>query len=230
MTRRRDQTPPYEIMRGDLGAERLPGPDTGPVHPVEQADLSPASASATGAGAPVVIRVPRGFAVLAGAGIVALVVVAYWVGHAQGEEAAARRQQEESQATERNETLRAPKRYLPDRTHPNQGHSAAPVADRARDRRQAGLNYLILALSPLDEARRLQDFISANDVVTIVVPASSNLFQVIVVPGFPAGAPELRDSSEFKERMKRLGRAWKDHNENRGDDLTDMYFHRYDGS
>ncbi len=182
------------------------------------------------ANSPVLMRVPRGYLVLAGAALLLLLGLAYWVGGARGYSRAIA----DMEAGSAPHVMVRPGEGSPP---PTQGVTprvtdGSPGAPR-RDPRVAGKNYLIVATYPLAEAERLIAFLKDRQIDAIGVPvdAGRDRCRVIVLRGFDGS--EVRDTAEspgtkFKDEMRRIGRQWKAHNGGRGDDLASMYFSRYD--
>ena len=175
-------------------------------------------------GQPLMLRVPRGVAVAALGGIVVLLIIAYGVGYARG----------------RSATADAGPGYvagIDPGSMEMRGMRKPPAAIRVDpageliDPRVPGSNYLIVAQYPEDEAERLSDFLWERGVETLLQRLDNGRFHVIVVTppeGFTKEAMGLGEHVPFRTQMLALGRAWKQHNGNRGDDLTSMYFKRFD--
>jgi hypothetical protein len=180
-------------------------------------------------GAPVLLRLPRGFAVVLVVAAVGLVVLAYRVGFSRGEAAAELRLIE--LADSGRPLLRQPP-PLPQGSTPPPAEQAprAPAGLLQGDLRQVGLNYLILARYPKDEAQRLREFLASRGVETIAVPSdNARLFHVVAWPGFTGDQWSGPNGTAFVAEMRKHGAAWKLHNNNRGDDLRSMYWKLYEG-
>jgi hypothetical protein len=96
------------------------------------------------------------------------------------------------------------------------------------DPRVPGLNYLILARYPADEARRLIDFLAANGVAALGVSAdNAGLYFVVAARGFDSDQWNGPEGKQYEAKLRDLGNAWKQHNHNKGDDLHSMYFSRF---
>lgn len=224
MAKRRDNRAPFEVMGVNTPGAR-------PVPEVER-DLGPPAVAAWRgaldwwqAGTPVVLRLPRGWAVLLGVALIGLIVLAYWTGHSRGYTAAevALGQQETEIRTGR-----APVE-LPVGAG-DEMVQATPVAPPAvRDGRQPGKNYLMLALYPESEALRLQRFLAARGVETWVVPSNNGLFHVVGTKGYTREERSAGADKDYYDLMRRLGRDWQAANDGRGLNLSDMYWALYEG-
>jgi hypothetical protein len=175
------------------------------------------------------------------AGLLGLLILAYWVGYSRGGSA----------AEERAMAIYEPHNNGVDRVPPNRlragaergalgGVSAASegtsgrgysqvAAGQGADPRTAGLNYLILATSPEEDAWRLKKFFSGRGVDVMVSPRNNRgLCQVIVLGGI---TPQQYGDKDVRERiltpMRALGRDWKASNGGKGDDLSSMYYEKY---
>lgn len=114
-------------------------------------------------------------------------------------------------------------------------HGATPAVDAPdgasttsenTPRRERGLNYWIVASYPSDAARRLADFLESQGVASEVVPVDNAASQVWALPGFSRELLRSSEARSFEQRLRRLGRIWK--NEHRGgDDLGSMYLKKY---
>src|SRR5690606_37360841 len=143
------------------------------------------------AGVPVVLRLPRGFAVLVGVAILGLVFLAYWVGYSRG--AAAERAAYEEEQTQLRITGRLPSGVgrvveVPvegEGGRVNDGRSDATTRPGGGDPRRPGFNYLILARFPHEEAGRLARFLAERGVETAVIPSdTAGLSHVVALRGF----------------------------------------------
>jgi len=237
MARRRDSIPPFEIMGPSAreprslrraGTPGSAGTPAGGAEPQDtgSVDRPEAGGPWTGPGSVLVLRVPRGLAVVAVVAVVLLVVGAYWVGVARG--ARAERLAIEARLEAQSQTaLRPPPTAAgPDRAAPGPGEPA----ETAGDPRVPGRNYLVLARYPREEARRLAGFLADQGVEAIVVPGhNEGFFHVIATRGFTADQLGGEAYAAYRQRLRQIGRAWKAANDGRGDDLGTMYAQRYDG-
>jgi hypothetical protein len=167
------------------------------------------------------------------AGLLGLLVLAYWVGYSRGDSAA------EKRVTAMYEPALADDgRTPPERTGTgpgsrintaNTGSGTATTPAQQADPRVKGSNYLILALYPEEEARRLKAFLAERQVEVMVGPRNNKgLCQVIALTGFTREQVRDTDAAErFLAKMRALGRDWKAANDNRGDDLASMYYDKY---
>lgn len=242
MLPRRGKTPPYEIMRAAQQA-------ASPAHPARRVDDErlPADPSAAwwswaGVGTPIILRVPRGIAACAAVALLGLLVLAYWAGHSRGS-AATLASLDPSQPLNLQRTapalpLNASQLTTNATTRPT---SASPSPSRtpdsgprtsdspSADPRLAGLNYARLALLPRSDAQRLADFLQNEGVETILDSVDNDRFHVVAVDqGFAANELGSDAKRAYENRLRAAGRAWKRHNNNRGDALEDLYFAKYE--
>jgi len=190
---------------------------------------------ASGLRRPVAVRVPMGLLIAVGVLLVLLLVAAYWVGAELGD-AAARSELADQQ------------RVLPANGGRGQttglisaggsdgvsgggdasGNSGSQ-ADRLADPRVIGMNYLILARYPREEALRLVSFLRQHGVASMVLPTdNAGLYLVTDRQGF---TPEQVRSEVYEQRkaeLKRLGRLWKSAHDG-PTDLSDLYGQKYRG-
>lgn len=240
--RRRDNTPPYEIMGNRPASPQASGrgprpgmwpgmrPGAGFGAGIGGFFQSMADAWRAGASEPLTLRVPRGMAVSLLAGLLGLLVLAYWVGHSRGGSAAEKRVTAMYEPALADDGRVPPERLGGRVNVPNTGQGpGSPAVERA-DPRVPGSNYLILALYPQEEAQRLRAFFAERQVDVLVGPRNNKgLCQVIALNGFTREQMRDTDAAErFLTRMRALGRDWKAANEGRGDDLSSMYYGKYE--
>lgn len=255
MAARHHKTPPYEIM-STLGRGAPAEPDTRasqrPHSEESRAEpAAPAGEAAwwswSGVGVPIILRVPRGVAILAVVGLIGLLILAYWVGHTRGEAAAIAAHEEQTRQNPEIDNRAAPgpppgrrpaNQTNPTRAgHPSPSPSAAN-ADRAvrapdgsGDPREPGLNYFIVQTYTTEHAQRCAEFLAERGVETHLVPVDNDRFSIWVVErGFTR--EELYDSPAYQEwesHLKDLGRAWAEHNGNRHDTFSTMLPAKYKG-
>lgn len=183
------------------------------------------------AGVPIVLRVPRGMAVVVMLAVLGVVILSYFVGYTQGN--AGGGQQAEGQPWINNQGTM---RRAPGGVGDAQGGEQAAAAGRIYgltepDPRQPGMNYLILARYPHDEAHRLATFVAEYGLDLAIIPSdNARLFFVVALRGFESGEIGAGTPGEaFREEVGNIGRAWRRHNNNRGDALETRYFARYSG-
>ncbi|MEE9211406.1 MAG: hypothetical protein V3U29_02010 [Phycisphaeraceae bacterium] len=234
MARRRDSPPPYEIM-GNLS----PADELADLSAREQ-EAHEARAQPTGpvtwwsqSKYPIVLRVPRGYAVLVGLLLAGLMILAYLVGHSRGYSVGLQRARAERESEAA--MLADLPRFIPPMvadTAPGGDdaieYTNPPVSEgNGRDPRQVGLNYLIVARYPLDEAQRLARFLASRGVETVLDPIDNGRFYHVVVvnKGIHGNPSESDEGKAFKRQMQLIGREWKRHNNNRGDALETMYYY-----
>lgn len=182
---------------------------------------------------PVILRVPRGYIIITAVAFIGLLILGYFVGYYQGY--AQRDQTARAELDDLYGQLGAPspinplpsnegpstRRVNPDET--SNGAQTNPSATQLIDRRQPGLNYLRLFYERADESRRLAQFLSERG-VEISAKSMDNGFFVLYASdkGFAGGDRNSSQAQQYEQQLRRLGRAWKRHNQNRGNDLSDM--------
>jgi len=275
MAKRKGSPPPFEVMRGTVNAPReeaLPPVEAPPGYDGPGAPQGAApSAPEDWLGRlkhPVVLRLPRGYIAVAAAAFIGLIVLAYFVGHRQGERvgnerATARAEQKAKEALGLGRVEPIPAIVPPDPPGHYAGRNGAPGGNGGAagnggrtppgpgnggngtitphppagawppdDIRVPGLNYMLLATWPKDEARRLTAFFAEHGVATTATPVGgTGLYAVYAVDnGFSKATIRSPEANGYEERLRLLGRAWKKQNNNRGDDLSDMYWDKHEGS
>ena len=148
---------------------------------------------------PIVVRMPRGFAVLIAIGILALIVLSYWVGYARKGHQAERIQG-----------------ALPvdPRPHPTQTR-LVPAVQSARIQ---GLNYLLLSTFPKPpgdgnrhrtEAERLVRYLRQHRVAATMENLDNGSIQVVDLKGFSDDQIGGAEYVAYKGNLAHLGRVWK---------------------
>lgn len=179
---------------------------------------------------PLVMRLPRGVAFLAVIGLLAMVLLAYWVGHVRGFGSGEAHVEEQARAALRQRVAPQPPTEGETVTQapPGNADSQTIVTKDGVDPRQPGWNYLVVARYPSDKAMELRRFLAEHEVDTIQVPSDNPaLVLIVALPGFESG--QVAQRTAFRQRMLELGRQWWAFNANRGSDLRDMYYARYNG-
>lgn len=227
---KRDQTPPYEIMRSRGGASGSGAQGVGeadePV--VSETDRIPRPPGRApwwvGSASPLVLRVPRGVAILSVLGLLLVIVVAYWVGSIRGAAGA------QPEAIETG---------LGERSGPN-GFFISPTDDYAgpevdvpkdaltTEQREPGLNYMQLITSTREDCEKLARFFGARGVAIQLVPVHNKGLWVAyaVKRGYRADEMGSESQQRYEQMLKSLGRQYK---QSGGTDLATMIFNRYDG-
>lgn len=233
---KRDYTPPYEIMRsrGDasgVGGASLGerGSDESAVSERESIPRPPGRAPWwVGSASPLVLRVPRGVAILSLVGLLLLIAVAYWVGSMRGAAGAVPEAVESS---------------LGQRLGPEDGFYISPddgydgpeveVPEDAVlvERREPGHNYMQLITSTREDCERLARFFGARGVAIQLVPVNNSESWVAfaVKRGYRSDEMGSESQRRYEQMLRSLGRQWKQSNGGRGTDLSTMIFNRYDG-
>lgn len=228
---RRDQTPPYEIMRSSARPPSAPEAGTHPTEPDPPA-ASPATPTNkapwwVGSSAPLVLRVPRGLAVLIVAGVLVLIILAYGVGSIRGA-AGARPQALESGIGERP----GPSGWFESDSAGYDGPVVeVPEVAFDAERREPGLNYIRLIQSTPEDCQALAAFFGARGVAIQLVNVNNGRSSIAyaVKRGYRADELGSESCDLYEKQLRTLGRQWKAHNGGRGTDLATMYFERYDG-
>lgn len=245
MAPRRKGATPFEVMGQAARKEASSSmPPSTPAPPSGNAphDTKPASTGAgwaspsdwwarTGGGAPLVLRVPRGLAVLAVAGLVGLLVLAYWVGHSRG--VAAETARHELTATGGAPAMRTPPagRATPGNRTASQSAGRQQQADA--DPREPERWYLVLVAVPAREAESLAQWLQEEHGVATVIQnvQNSGLRELIAVDrGFQRD--ELYTSEPYREYTARLGdigRAWQRQARSRVNPFESRYPRLYRG-
>lgn len=238
MAKRRDTMAPYEIMgaaqRSAAAAPAESGGEGEADSSLPKASWSEGLRDLWDAGVPVVLRVPRGFAIMFCVGVVGLMVLSWWVGYQQG--ASAREEQLKYEWEQGGRSTRVPQGVAPQFVDPssadaeNLGSAGAEPRIVGQDPRKVGLNYLVLARTAKQEADRLAIFLAGRGVETIVIPDDNARFHVVVgLQGLTTEQYRAGDHREYERRMRQLGRDWQAYNKGKGLNLSDMYWDLYTG-
>ena len=233
---KRDQTPPYEIMR----SKSRPSARTSAVadaqdqasDPDESAQPEGGSTAVSGrrppwwvgSTAPVVLRLPRGLAALSVAGLLLLIVIAYWVGAVRGA-AAVKTGPDELGIGDRP----APGWFEAQQKGYGGPEVGVPEKPVTAERREPGLNYMRLIESSKKDCEALAEFFGAREVAIQLVPVNNGKTWVAYAVKRGYRRDELKSESRklYEQQLRSLGRQWKQNGG--GTDLSTMYFDRYDG-
>ncbi|MEM9790767.1 MAG: hypothetical protein AAF842_10220 [Planctomycetota bacterium] len=231
---KRNSIPPYEIM-GRRPAEpddESAGADAGTASSVPSSEDPPRGPRSGGLGEPIVLRVPRGLAVVAMVGVLGLIVSGYAAGqrrgYAAGEEAARALAEEELR-----ETARLLGRTVDGAMAAGRGEAAAVdgvgPGEVYREPRRRGLRYFVISHEPPEEAAKLIAFVERLGVDAAAVPSDNPRFvKVIATQGFTADELRSATGRDYEQALRRIGRAWQDAN-NGGKNLSDLYPELYEG-
>ncbi len=237
--RRKDSTPPFEIMGPSFHEPQVSKPVQQVEPDMQSAPGTVESAAATGpwwggSGMPIVLRLPRGMAVLMIVGVLLLLLLAYWVGFTRGQGAAERHLDRQLQA-EMELNRRTYRRLLPVLSEdqpvmimPETENS--PEITTMSDSREMGLNYMVLARYQPDEAARLAEFLLSQGVATVLDPVQNGRFYLVIAvnQGFSADQLSSGQRREYEAWLKEIGISWWRYNGNKGDKLETMYFDKYE--
>lgn len=201
-----------------------------------------------------ILRLPPGYAVLIGLGIVVLLVIAYSAGYSQGSSKA---QERYRQALESNQIIAGRfDRPLPSAatggtsgtsTPPpagttsggvtaNQGMTAVPQSgeeriydDSRQDPRKPGYQYYIIAHCSRDEAQRLVAFLYEKGGVeaAAVLVHNKPLYVVFVTAPFTREQTTSREARELKQKITELGKVWASRTYRGPTNLSDAYLALY---
>ena len=197
---------------------------------------------------PLVLRLPPGYAVLIGVGVVILLVVAFSAGYSQGQSKANQRWQAMSEAEQGVASKVAPRGGTAASggasangspspgASANQGMAAAPVPgaervfdDPALDPRKPGYQYYIIAHCSREEAQRLVAFMQERGRVEAAAVLLHNRPQYVVFVLVPftreqTTSPEARD---LKLKIFELGKVWASRTYRGPTNLSDTYMALY---
>lgn len=223
---KRDYTPPYEIMRGSSNAPQGDASDS--TASSQHATDPPSTPTAkapwwVGSSSPIVLRLPKGLAVLAVVGLLLLIVVAYSVGSARG---AASAKPELVQAIgERT----GPAGWFEAEDDAYEGPVERPPEKVILDeRREPGLWYLRLMTSTPEDCRRLAEFMHSRGVaIQLVMRDNGRSVAYAIDRGYRTDEKDSEAAQHYLGWMRQRGREWKLRNGGRGDDLSSMFYAQY---
>ena len=243
---RKDRIAPFEVMRSgrdqrersgahpEAHADDEDSPATQPV----VAESQPAVFEPTSSG-PLVLRIPKGYEVLAGFILVGLLAMVYWVGYPRGDKdrlTLVRQERESKQemynrsaliANGSNGATEKTLQGVDSKTVGDGKEKSGPVAVTP-GKYVAGFNYFVLVHYPPKEAGELVEFLGQHGVDAAAIFVNNNRFKVVALEGFLASDLDSQRAREYKQLLRRLGRLWQDSKRGAGD-LSDMYPERYDG-
>lgn len=175
-----------------------------------------------GSSSPLVLRVPRGLAVLGVAGLVLLIVLAYWVGAVRGSASA-----QQAVAAAGMGERSGPEGYYIAADDGYQGpeQEVPEGVVEGEDRRVPGMCYVRVVESTEADCRRIAEFFASRGVAMQVTRGNNDRFRVYVIErAYSPQETESESAQYFLRQMRGHGRAWKVHNGGRGDDLSTMYY------
>jgi len=235
---RRDHIPPYEIMRS-RGERGVPGDVSGD-HDAgggQDSAAAPSSGKApwwVGSAAPLVLRVPRGLAVAGIAGLLLLVILAYWVGKSRGR-SLEQQAQAQVEGPQTGVGSQRPGSVYESRTQ-RPGPEAATTDDppeirtHQAEKREQGLNYFRLATIDPEEGRQIAEFMAAAG-IDIQLNIDENRGRCVVYAverGFRANELDSDERRALQSDLMRLGRLWKQQRSG-NTDFNSMQPERYNG-
>jgi len=198
---------------------------------------------------PLLLRVPRGLAAVVIVGVLALIAVAYWVGHSRGEskirkeaeqlsaqqsqfaEDVARAQNSGTAAPPRTQTPTPPnnnRTALTPPPNPTAG-GAGPKSVLTPGKRQVGLHYFLLMTTDRKGSDEFVQFLKDNQVEAgAFLSNNGRFYEVYALRGFPKDLLASKEREDYEAELKRVGRRWKALK--RGNtDLSDMAPRQYRG-
>lgn len=210
---RRDQTPPYEIMRsrgasgGAVGAGEAEPQGPGLLDGEVGSSMPSRAPWWVGSSSPLVLRLPRGLAVLAVVGVLGVIVVAYWVGTIRGSAVATPNPQDPGMG-ERS----SPGWYEADSEEPG-GQQAVAVPDKPTqaDKREPGMCYIRLMTSSREDCQALAKFMGGRGVAIQLVPRdnSKSWYVYAVDRAYRPDEIEGEPAQFYLNQVKNYVREWK---------------------
>lgn len=181
---------------------------------------------------PIILRLPTGIAIVLALTSVLLLVLAYWAGQTRGR----RYILAQSGQSEVVATLFHPVDSVTSDMRPAAGLQPPPddrllanIAPKDHTARTVGHNYFVLAHYPQADAQRLVNFLDGHGVDTAAFKQhNGRLFQVVALRGFRRQEITGPDRQEFEQKLRQLGRTWK--NKRYGPDFsqTGIYLDRFE--
>lgn len=219
--------PPYEVMGTSLRSGKAAFRDTAMTEGTKTEDTADERAVDWQARLrrPVVLRIPRGFAILIGLTALGLVLLSYWVGHHRGYEAAGDAFDADLDAEVRMlrhsailSGVRGDGENIPMTSDASGAstlkgaHPHAAIRTGSRDPRVEGLNYFVLARDSRPRAEMLLQFLWQHGVDAVAVRYDNDRdrrFGIIALDhGFSKQeilGPQYQD---YLNKLDRLGRLW----------------------
>lgn len=240
---RKDRIAPFEVMRSKrkqqqtpVEQELLPEDFLDQGKDPEQVASKPFVPTSNG---PLVLRIPRGYAVIGGFILIGLFTMSYWVGYAQGDknrlvkmkQLETSRQEMYNRAAGVNASLPTSTLITPQTTTINnftENHPNINTTSAGHQKYVPGFNYFVLVHYPSAEAKQLVEFLGQHGVDAAAILVNNNRFKVVALEGFLASELNTAKVQEYEQLLRRLGRLWKNSKRGAGD-LSDMYQERYDG-
>lgn len=224
--RRSTNVPPYEVMKDTQGSSAVQELETDPSESASRSlEREPSSVPwGVKARPALVVRIPRGYVWLFATGLLAIVVLAYWIGSSRGYRLAKR----EISSLEHWMTDHPSDTPLVTGTTPGGAMvTYAPGPSGHTELRQPGLHYFVLADYPKTEARRLVQFLRENRVDSAAYGAhNGGLMRVVALRGLNADQLTNEARRQFEQQLRTLGRRWKDLHRG-ASDLADLQLQRY---
>ncbi|MBL4700469.1 MAG: hypothetical protein JKX85_04350 [Phycisphaeraceae bacterium] len=238
---RKDRIAPFEVMRlGREQRERQQADDAkNQQFDTLKSDDATLPVFESGHSGPFLLRIPKGYAVLAAMVLLGLLTMAYWVGYSRGDkdrhakmiELKASRQEMYSRTAGLKASLNEGSSIV---TQPESGtgfngsFDASSSSVYSSKNYVPGFNYFVLVHYPHKEAGELVEFLKGHGVVATAILVNNNRFKVVALEGFLASELDRVRVREYKQLLRRLGRLWQGSQRGAGD-LSDMYPERYDG-
>ena len=205
---------------------------------VTEEEAQPAVFESTSTG-PLVLRMPKGYAVLVGVVLIGLFAMVYWVGYSRGDKDRLEKVRQEQASKEEmyNRSAQIAIGMGPvvvDSAQRSSGndvttnYNAGDTSQNPTPKYVSGYNYFVLVHYPPKEAKELVEFLRQHGVEAAAIFVNNNRFKVVALEGFLASELDSKQAREYKQLLRRLGRLWQDSKRGAGD-LSDMYPERYDG-
>lgn len=234
---KRDQTPPYEIMRSRPGGTAPTGSAGGGSSAGSESDeagsASDYSADSVptlprkapwwvGSSAPLVLRVPRGLAILIVLGVLVLIVVAYGVGSIRGAASAQPDPNEQGLGDRSGPTGY----YMAEEAYDGPTVDVPSLVIEDKDVRVPGMWYIrLMESAKVEDCRNLATFMASKGVAIQIVKRNNGRFVAYVADR--AYATDEKDSEPARYYLgwiKDRGRELKIHNGGKGTDLSSAYY------
>ena len=238
---KRGNIPPYEIMgsRSGLsshGPRSANSPSNSPASSQTnpQAESSPQGVPRrnppwwVGSSAPIVLRIPRGLAACAVAGVLMLIVLAYLVGTSRGKAAGlAQAQAEQAAAT----PFGGPRGVGSISKTDEQTDSAGPgqeVQIHTGERREPGFNYFRLVETDVGEGEGIAEFMARGgfDIQLVMLDNQRSCIVYAVDMGFRADELDSDTCKAYEAQLREWGRQWRRQTSG-NTDFSQMYLDRF---
>jgi len=216
---------PYEVMSRTKASSNALGSTTSNKPDAEPNALMIASAGIAWSARlhqPIVLRLPRGLAILISIMLLALLLLSYWVGHQRGTDAAeiARRTEQAAEQAVFHRTAADDSAVAVRKTNVAVGSGAGDLGNSetimieihepGSDPRQKGLNYFVLAHDTRPGAVALLAFLWRHGVDAAAFRKDNSGFYSVVALDYGFSRSELLGEvrQEYEQKLDRLGLEW----------------------